>query len=105
MGKLKKAEDQCTHIENMKKNIEQKNKELQVKLDIAEQDATVSKRKETKLLEGHIKELEAELRSEQIRTLESVQIARKLERRFKEFKYKQETDTEKILRLTELTEK
>ena len=66
---------------------EQKNKELQVKLDIAEQDATVSKRKETKLLEGHIKELEAELRSEQVRTLESVQIARKLERKFKEFKY------------------
>ena len=60
---------------------------MQVKLDIAEQDATVSKRKETKLLEGHIKELEAELRSEQVRTLESVQIARKLERKFKEFKY------------------
>merc|ERR1711879_607700 len=69
---LKKERDQCQHLERMKKNMESTVKELQVRLDEAEQVALKGGRKQVQKLEARMRELENELDSEQKRTAESI---------------------------------
>merc|ERR1712046_67700 len=69
---LKKEQDQCQHLERMKKNMESTVKELQVRLDEAEQVALKGGRKQVQKLEARMRELENELDSEQKRTAESI---------------------------------
>merc|ERR1712117_529902 len=68
---LKKEQDQCQHLERLKKNMESTVKELQVRLDEAEQVALKGGRKQVQKLEARMRELENELDSEQKRTAES----------------------------------
>merc|ERR1712007_225381 len=75
---LKKEQDQSSHLERMKKNMEQTVKDLQVRLDEAEQVALKGGRKQVQKLEARLRELENELDSEQRRTSESVKNSRKL---------------------------
>merc|ERR1711912_229372 len=81
---LKKEQDQCQHLERMKKNMESTVKELQVRLDEAEQVALKGGRKQVQKLEARMRELENELDSEQKRTAESIKSNRKMERKIKE---------------------
>merc|ERR1711994_40067 len=81
---LKKEQDQSSHLERMKKNMEQTVKDLQVRLDEAEQVALKGGRKQVQKLEARLRELENELDSEQRRTSESVKNTRKMERKIKE---------------------
>merc|ERR1712170_230150 len=81
---LKKEQDQCQHLERMKKNMESTVKELQVRLDEAEQVALKGGRKQVQKLEARMRELENELDAEQKRTAESIKSNRKMERRIKE---------------------
>merc|ERR1712038_1693075 len=65
---LKKEQDQSSHLERMKKNMENSVKDLQLRLDEAEQVALKGGRKQVQKMEARLRELENELDSEQRRT-------------------------------------
>uniref|UniRef100_A0A8B9IIH0 Myosin heavy chain 2 n=1 Tax=Anser cygnoides TaxID=8845 RepID=A0A8B9IIH0_ANSCY len=102
---LKKEQDTSAHLERMKKNLEQMVKDLQHRLDEAEQLALKGRKKQLQKLEAKIHELENELDMEQKRGIESVKGARKYERRLKELTYQSEEDKKNIFRLQELVDK
>ncbi|NWZ71108.1 MYSS protein, partial [Acrocephalus arundinaceus] len=102
---LKKEQDTSAHLERMKKNLEQTVKDLQLRLDEAEQLALKGGKKQIQKLEARIHELENELHSEQKRGVESLKGARKYERRLKELTYQSEEDKKNILRLQDLVDK
>ena len=78
---LKKEQDTSAHLERMKKNMEQTIKDLQLRLDEAEQLALKGGKKQLQKLEARVRELENELEAEQKRHAESVKGLRKSERR------------------------
>merc|ERR1711997_897256 len=102
---LKKEQDQCQHLERMKKNMESNVKELQVRLDEAEQVALKGGRKQVQKLEARMRELENELDSEQKRTAESIKSNRKMERKIKEVSYQSEEDKKNLSRIQDLVDK
>ncbi|NWH82554.1 MYH6 protein, partial [Piaya cayana] len=102
---LKKEQDTSAHLERMKKNLEQTIKDLQLRLDEAEQLALKGGKKQLQKLEARVRELENELEAEQKRNAENVKGLRKSERRVKELSYQTEEDKKNMLRLQELVEK
>merc|ERR1712088_23296 len=102
---LKKEQDQCQHLERMKKNMEGSVKELQVRLDEAEQVALKGGRKQVQKLEARMRELENELDSEQKRTAESIKANRKMERKIKEVTYQSDEDKKNLTRIQDLVDK
>ncbi|NXS55656.1 MYH7 protein, partial [Brachypteracias leptosomus] len=102
---LKKEQDTSAHLERMKKNMEQTIKDLQLRLDEAEQLALKGGKKQLQKLEARVRELENELEAEQKRNAESVKGLRKSERRVKELSYQTEEDKKNLLRLQELVDK
>eukprot|EP00076_Gallus_gallus_P032045 XP_024997583.1 myosin-4 [Gallus gallus] len=102
---LKKEQDTSAHLERMKRNLEQMVKDLQHRLDEAEQLALKGGKKQLQKLEARIHELENELDIEQKRGTESLKGARKYERRLKELTYQSEEDKKNILRLQNLVDK
>uniref|UniRef100_A0A452V690 Myosin-2 n=1 Tax=Ursus maritimus TaxID=29073 RepID=A0A452V690_URSMA len=102
---LKKEQDTSAHLERMKKNMEQTVKDLQHRLDEAEQLALKGGKKQIQKLEARVRELEGEVESEQKRSAEAVKGLRKHERRVKELTYQTEEDRKNILRLQDLVDK
>ncbi|PNI96649.1 MYH6 isoform 3 [Pan troglodytes] len=102
---LKKEQDTSAHLERMKKNMEQTIKDLQHRLDEAEQIALKGGKKQLQKLEARVRELEGELEAEQKRNAESVKGMRKSERRIKELTYQTEEDKKNLLRLQDLVDK
>ncbi|XP_032816931.1 myosin heavy chain, skeletal muscle, adult-like [Petromyzon marinus] len=102
---LKKEQDTSAHLERMKKNMEQTVKDLQNRLDEAEQIAMKGGKKQIQKLETRVRELESELDSEQRRIAETIKGARKYERRVKELTYQAEEDRKNNLRLQDLVDK
>nr|XP_020821554.1 myosin-1 isoform X3 [Phascolarctos cinereus] len=102
---LKKEQDTSAHLERMKKNLEQTVKDLQLRLDEAEQLALKGGKKQIQKLEARVRELEGEVESEQKRNAETVKSLRKHERRVKELTYQTEEDRKNILRLQDLVDK
>ncbi|KAF3703274.1 Myosin-6 Myosin heavy chain 6 Myosin heavy chain, cardiac muscle alpha isoform [Channa argus] len=102
---LKKEQDTSAHLERMKKNMEQTIKDLQHRLDEAEQIAMKGGKKQLQKLEARIKELENELEAEQKRGAESIKGIRKYERRMKELTYQTEEDRKNLSRLQDLVDK
>ncbi|XP_037600214.1 myosin-6 [Cebus imitator] len=102
---LKKEQDTSAHLERMKKNMEQTIKDLQHRLDEAEQIALKGGKKQLQKLEVRVRELENELEAEQKRNAESVKGMRKSERRIKELTYQTEEDKKNLLRLQDLVDK
>merc|ERR1712203_589939 len=84
---LKKEQDQSAHLERMKKNMEHNVKELQSRLDEAEQVALKGGRKQVQKIEARMRELENELDAEQKRSADGIKSTRKLERKMKEYTY------------------
>merc|ERR1711990_90667 len=84
---LKKEQDQSSHLERMKKNQENSVKDLQLRLDEAEQVALKGGKKHVQKLEGRMRDLQGELESEQRRNGDNTKVIRKLERRIKEINY------------------
>merc|ERR1712080_628203 len=80
----KKEQDQSSHLERMKKNMETTVKDLQLRLDEAEQVALKGGKKQVQKLEARLRELENELDAEQRRTADSIKNTRKIERKMKE---------------------
>ncbi|EFB17613.1 hypothetical protein PANDA_009963, partial [Ailuropoda melanoleuca] len=93
---LKKEQDTSAHLERMKKNMEQTIKDLQHRLDEAEQIALKGGKKQLQKLEARVRELENELEAEQKRNVESVKGMRKSERRIKELTYQVRADRESL---------
>ncbi|XP_056331522.1 myosin-7-like [Danio aesculapii] len=102
---LKKEQDTSAHLERMKKNMEQTIKDLQHRLDEAEQIAMKGGKKQVQKLEARVRELECEVEAEQKRSSESVKGIRKYERRIKELTYQTEEDRKNIARLQDLVDK
>merc|ERR1712173_124780 len=102
---LKKEQDQSSHLERMKKNMETTVKDLQLRLDEAEQVALKGGRKQVQKLEARLREVENELDSEQRRTSDSIKSARKLERKVKEVSYQADEDKKNLSRMQDLIDK
>uniref|UniRef100_A0A3Q2VE23 Myosin heavy chain, fast skeletal muscle-like n=1 Tax=Haplochromis burtoni TaxID=8153 RepID=A0A3Q2VE23_HAPBU len=102
---LKKEQDTSAHLERMKKNLEVTVKDLQHRLDEAENLAMKGGKKQLQKLEARVRELESEVESEQRRGAEAVKGVRKYERRVKELTYQTEEDKKNIVRLQDLVDK
>ncbi|XP_077412042.1 myosin-7-like [Vanacampus margaritifer] len=102
---LKKEQDTSAHLERMKKNMEQTIKDLQHRLDEAEQIAMKGGKKQIQKLEARVKELENEVESEQKKSGEAIKGIRKYERRLKELTYQTEEDRKNVVRLQDLVDK
>uniref|UniRef100_A0A8B9TSL3 Myosin heavy chain, skeletal muscle, adult n=1 Tax=Anas platyrhynchos TaxID=8839 RepID=A0A8B9TSL3_ANAPL len=102
---LKKEQDTSAHLERMKKNLDVTVKDLQHRLDEAEQLALKGGKKQLQKLEARVRELEGEVDAEQKRSAEAVKGVRKYERRVKELTYQSEEDRKNILRLQDLVDK
>merc|ERR1712053_42294 len=102
---LKEEQDQSSHLERMKKNMESSVKDLQNRLDEAEQVALKGGRKQVQKLEARMRELENELDSEQKRTADGIKASRKLERKVKDISYQAEEDKKNLSRIQDLVDK
>ncbi|XP_062335312.1 myosin-7-like [Osmerus eperlanus] len=102
---LKKEQDTSAHLERMKKNMEQTIKDLQHRLDEAEQIAMKGGKKQVQKLEARVRELETEVELEQKKGGDSVKGVRKYERRIKELTYQTEEDRKNLSRLQDLVDK
>ncbi|XP_034724219.1 myosin, heavy chain 7B, cardiac muscle, beta a isoform X2 [Etheostoma cragini] len=102
---LKKEQDTSAHLERMKKNMEQTIKDLQMRLDEAEQIALKGGKKQVQKLEAKVKELQIEIESEQKKSQEYQKVVRKYERRIKELSYQGEEDKKNLVRLQDLIDK
>ncbi|XP_015211512.2 myosin-1B [Lepisosteus oculatus] len=102
---LKKEQDTSAHLERMKKNLDITVKDLQHRLDEAEQLAMKGGKKQLQKLEARVRELENELEAEQKRGAEAIKGVRKYERRVKELTYQAEEDKKNVLRLQDLVDK
>ncbi|KAL7843780.1 hypothetical protein AOLI_G00252920 [Acnodon oligacanthus] len=102
---LKKEQDTSAHLERMKKNLEVTVKDLQHRLDEAENLAMKGGKKQLQKLESRVRELEAEVEAEQRRGTDAVKGVRKYERRVKELTYQTEEDKKNVTRLQDLVDK
>ncbi|XP_051797561.1 myosin-4-like [Acanthochromis polyacanthus] len=102
---LKKEQDTSAHLERMKKNLEVTVKDLQQRLDEAENLAMKGGKKQLQKLESRVRELENELEAEQRHQSDSVKGVRKLDRKIKELTYQSDEDKKNLLRLQELVDK
>uniref|UniRef100_A0A8D2NY22 MYH7 protein n=1 Tax=Zosterops lateralis melanops TaxID=1220523 RepID=A0A8D2NY22_ZOSLA len=102
---LKKEQDTCAHLERMKKNMEQTIRDLQTRLDEAEQIALKGGKKQIQKLEARVRELEGELDVEQKKMAEAQKGIRKYERRIKELSYQAEEDRKNLARMQDLIDK
>ncbi|XP_061095329.1 myosin-7 [Conger conger] len=102
---LKKEQDTSAHLERMKKNMDQTIKDLQHRLDEAEQIAMKGGKKQVQKLEARVRELEAEVEMEQKKSSDSLKGVRKYERRIKELTYQTEEDRKNLARLQDLVDK
>nr|BAG16354.1 myosin heavy chain [Coryphaenoides cinereus] len=102
---LKKEQDTSSHLERMKKNLEITVKDLQHRLDEAENLAMKGGKKQLQKLESRVRDLESEVDSEQRRGAEAIKGVRKYERRVKELTYQTEEDKKTGARLQDLVDK
>uniref|UniRef100_A0A8B9LDS7 Myosin heavy chain, fast skeletal muscle n=1 Tax=Astyanax mexicanus TaxID=7994 RepID=A0A8B9LDS7_ASTMX len=102
---LKKEQDTSSHLERMKKNLEITVKDLQHRLDEAENLAMKGGKKQLQKLETRVRELEGEVESEQRRAAEAIKGVRKYERRVKELTYQTDEDKKNVTRLQDLVDK
>ncbi|XP_039680167.1 myosin heavy chain, fast skeletal muscle-like [Perca fluviatilis] len=102
---LRKEQDASTYQERMKKNLEVTVKDLQQRLDEAENVAMKGGKKQLQKLEARVRELENELQAEQRRCTEAIQGVRKYERKVKELTYQSEEDKNNNIRLQDLVDK
>ncbi|XP_028310622.1 myosin heavy chain, fast skeletal muscle-like [Gouania willdenowi] len=102
---LRKEQDTSAHMERMKKNLEVTVKDLQHRLDEAENIAMKGGKKQLQKLETRVRELDTELEAEQKRSSESIKGVRKYERKLKELTYQSEEDKKNNVRLQDLVDK
>merc|ERR1712179_616229 len=102
---LKKEQDTCAHLDRMKRSQEAAVKDLQARLDDAEQVALKGGKKHVQKLEQRVRELEGELEAERRRGVDSQKAVRKMERKVKETVYGGEEDKKNLGRLQDQADK
>ncbi|TDH03339.1 hypothetical protein EPR50_G00161830 [Perca flavescens] len=102
---LRKEQDTSAYQERMKKNLEVTVKDLQQRLDEAENVAMKGGKKQLQKLEAKVHELENELQAEQRRCTEAIQGVHKYERKVKELTYQSEEDKKNNIQLQDLVDK
>lgn len=102
---LRQEQEHGGHIERMRKALEQQVKDLQVRLDEAEQAALKGGKKIIQKLEQRVRELEQELDGEQRRHQDSEKNLRKQDRRIKELEFQIEEDKKNNERTQDLVDK
>lgn len=102
---LRAEQDHAQTQEKMRKALEQQIKELQVRMDDAETNALKGGKKAIQKLEQRVRELEAELDSEQRRHTDAQKNLRKSERRIKELTFQSEEDRKNHERMQDLVDK
>ncbi|XP_071218304.1 myosin-8-like [Salvelinus alpinus] len=89
-GELKKEQDTSSHLERMKKNLEVTVKDLQHRLDEAENLSMKGGKKQLQKLESRVRELEGEVDAEQRHGADAIKGICKYEGRVKELTYQTE---------------
>ena len=89
---LRAEQENAQHCEKNRRNLENQVKDMQTKLDEAEQQAVKGGRKVTSRLEQKIKDLESQFDDEQRRLVEAEKSQRRTTRRIKELTFSQEED-------------
>merc|ERR1712001_669677 len=102
---LRAEQENAQHCEKNRRSLECQVKDMQTKLDEAEQQAVKGGRKVTSRLEQKIKDLESQFDDEQRRLVEAEKSQRRTTRRIKELTFSQEEDHENHERMQELVDK
>merc|ERR1719334_757298 len=102
---LRSEQENAQHAERNRRALDGQVKDMQVKLDEAEQLAVKGGKKVTSRLEQKIKDLEGQLDDEQRRLVEAQKSQRRTERRVKELTFSQEEDQKNHERMQELVDK
>merc|ERR1712156_1055443 len=92
---LRGEQENAQHCEKNRRNLENQVKDMQTKLDEAEQQAVKGGRKVPSRLEQKIKDLESQFDDEQRRLVEAEKSQRRTTRRIKELTFSQEEDYKK----------
>merc|ERR1719458_113101 len=102
---LRAEQENAQHSEKNRRSLECQVKDMQTKLDGAEQQAVKGGRKVTSRLEQKIKDLESQFDDEQRRLVEAEKSQRRTTRRIKELTFSQEEDHKNHERMQELVDK
>merc|ERR1711997_829467 len=102
---LRMEQENAQMCEKNRKILDNQVKEMQVKLDEAEQIAMKGGKKVTSRLEQKIKDLESQLDNEQRRLVDAQKAQRRTDRRVKELSFSQEEDSKNHERMQELVDK
>uniref|UniRef100_A0A0N4ZL86 Myosin head n=1 Tax=Parastrongyloides trichosuri TaxID=131310 RepID=A0A0N4ZL86_PARTI len=102
---LRQEQEHSSHVERMRKGLELQIKEMQVRLDEAEQAALRGGRKIIAQLESRIRALEQELDLECKRHQDTNKVLAKADRRIKELDFQVEEDRKTSDRLTDMVDK
>ncbi|KAI1301484.1 Myosin heavy chain, muscle [Halotydeus destructor] len=102
---LRAEQEHAGQLEKIRKHQEGQIKELQVRLDEAEQAALKGGKKVIQKLEQKVRELEQELESEQRRHGDASKNLRKAERRVKELQFQADEDRKNHERMQDLVDK
>lgn len=102
---LRAEQDHAQTQEKLRKALETQIKELQVRLDEAENNALKGGKKAIQKLEQRVRELENELDGEQRRHADAQKNLRKSERRIKELSFQAEEDRKNHERMQDLVDK
>jgi len=101
---LRQEQEHSMHIERMRKGLEVQVKELQIRLDEAEQAALKGGKKIIQALEQKIRQLEVDLDAENRRYQEADKNLRKQDRRIKELEFQIDEDRKSAEQLQELVD-
>ena len=101
---LRQEQEHSMHIERMRKGLEVQVKELQIRLDEAEQAALRGGKKIIQALEQKIRQLEVDLDAENRRYQEADKNLRKQDRRIKELEFQIDEDRKSAEQLQELVD-
>lgn len=102
---LRQEQEHAMNVEKNRKALEMQVKELQIRLDEAENAALKGGKRIIQKLEERARELESELDAEQRRHAETQKNIRKHERRTKELQFQTEEDKKNYQRMQDLVDK
>ncbi|CAJ0945734.1 unnamed protein product, partial [Mesorhabditis belari] len=102
---VKQEQDHAAHVDRQRKGLEMTIRDLQLKMDEAEQAMIKYGQKALAKMEDRIRSIEVELKNEQKRHQESIKGVTKQERRVRELQFQVEEDKKAFDRLQELVEK
>ncbi|KAF8361131.1 unc-54 [Pristionchus pacificus] len=102
---LRQEQEHSQHNDRLRKGLEQQMKEMQVRLDEAEQAALKGGKKVIAKLEQRVRELEGELDGEQRRFQDANKNLAKADRRARELQFQVDEDKKNFERLNDLIEK